>query len=50
MRTIEDRTAFLDSVKFSSEEHEEIENIEEWVEECPYRAAQYIVWLLANES
>lgn len=45
MRTIEQRTEFLQAVKFDFEQRQEIERVLEWLTDFPDEAASYIVWL-----
>lgn len=45
MRSIEERTRFLQAVKFDFEQRQQIEDILKWIIDDPETAAQYIVWL-----
>jgi hypothetical protein len=45
MRTIEQRTSFLQAVTFSREQLDEVDRVIEWLADFPDEAASYIVWL-----
>lgn len=44
-RDIEERTMFIDGLKWSGEEWKQINRINEWVTAEEDRAAEYIFWL-----